>query len=255
LLVYPIRAKKINPGDSLVGNLVQALNSNHFELQDYDIVVISSKVISISEGRLRKLSSASPSSKARALAKKFLIEPEFVQILLDEADRVIGGVKGALLTVAQGDAIANAGIDRKNAPAGTVVLWPSKPDLSAETLRRQLGRIFKIKLGIIIVDSRVTPLRLGTIGMAIGCAGISPIRDYRHKPDINRRRITMTLQAVADGVAAAAQLVMGEAAEKIPFVIIRDAPVSYLVKSGMVNTKLKPQDCLYMSQLAATKKI
>jgi coenzyme F420-0:L-glutamate ligase len=162
---------------------------------------------------------------------------------------VVGGVKGALLTVKNGDAVANAGIDRKNAPEGAVVLWPRKPDLSASSIRRSIQRRSGNNVGVVIVDSRVSPLRLGTTGFAIGSAGFEPVEDLRGTSDLFGRRIEITLRAIADGIAASAQLVMGEDSDQIPFAIIREAPIKFGDGHGVRSTKLAWNQCLYMSQI------
>jgi coenzyme F420-0:L-glutamate ligase len=212
-------------------------------------VAVSSKIVGIAENRIRYLDSVRPGSKARSLARKHSLNPAFAEVVLDEADMVVGGVKGALLTVKNGDGVANAGIDRKNAPEGAVVLWPRNADLSARNIRRSIRRKSGKNVGVVIVDSRVSPLRLGTTGFAIGCAGFEPVEDLRGSVDLFGRRIEITLRAIADGIAASAQLVMGESSEQIPFSIVRDAPVSFGDADGIRSAKLAWNQCLYMSQI------
>jgi coenzyme F420-0:L-glutamate ligase len=151
--------------------------------------------------------------------------------------------------VKNGDAVANAGIDQKNAPEGAVVLWPLNADLSAKNIRRSIRRKSGKNVGVVIVDSRVSPLRLGTTGFAIGCAGFESIEDIRGRVDLFSRRIEITVRAIADGIAAAAQLVMGEAADRVPFAIVRDAPATFGSERGIRSTKLAWNQCLYMSQI------
>lgn len=110
------------------------------------------------------------------------------QVVLNEADVVLGGVRGFLLTVRQGILTANAGVDLKNSPTGTAILWPVHPDRSALALRTSLERSANVRIGVVIVDSRVTPLRLGTTGLAIGLSGFQSVKDYRGKCDIYGRR-------------------------------------------------------------------
>jgi coenzyme F420-0:L-glutamate ligase len=218
-------------------------------LKTRDVVAVSSKIVGIAEKRIRYLESVEPGSKAKSLARKYSLTAAFAQAVIDEADTVVGGVEGALLTVKNGDAVANAGIDRKNAPEGAVVLWPRNADLSAKNIRRSIRKKSGKNVGVVIVDSRVSPLRLGTTGFAIGCAGFEPVEDIRGSVDLSGRRIEITVRAIADGVAAAAQLVMGEAADRIPFAIVRDAPVTFDGKQGIRSAKLKWSRCLYMSQI------
>lgn len=249
MIVYPIQSDLARPGDAIPELLFNALAKKRMRPRTRDIVGVSSKIVGISERRIRYLDTIKPGSKARRLARKHSLTPAFAQAVVDEADTVVGGVKGALLTVKNGDAVANAGIDRKNAPEGAVVLWPRNPDLSASNIRRSIKRKFGRNVGVVIVDSRVSPLRLGTTGFAIGCAGFEPVEDIRGRVDLFGRRIEITIRAIADGVAAAAQLVMGEAAGRIPFAIVRDAPVSFGTGQSIRGAKLAWNRCLYMSQI------
>jgi coenzyme F420-0:L-glutamate ligase len=249
VIVYPIQSDLARPGDAIPELLFNALAKNRVRLKTRDIVAVSSKIVGIAEKRIRYLDSIKPGSKARSLAKKHFLTPEFAQAVLDEADTVVGGVRGALLTVKNGDAVANAGIDRKNAPEGAVVLWPRKPDLSASLIRRSIQRRSGRNVGVVIVDSRVSPLRLGTTGFAIGSAGFEPVEDLRGTSDLLGRRIEITFRAIADGIAASAQLVMGEASDQIPFAVIREAPVKFGDGHGIRLAKLSWNQCLYMSQI------
>lgn len=248
MIVYPIRSDLVRPGDSVPELLIDALAKNRVRLKNRDIVAVSSKIVGIAEKRIRYLDRIKPGSKARDLARKHSLTPAFAQAVLDEADTVVGGVKGALLTLKNGDAVANAGIDRKNAPEGTVVLWPRNPDLSASKIRKSMRRTGK-NVGVVIVDSRVSPLRLGTTGFAIGSAGFEPVEDLRGASDLFGRRIEITLRAIADGIAASAQLLMGEASDRIPFAIVRDAPATFGSLHGIRSAKLAWNQCLYMSQI------
>ena len=249
MIVYPLRSDLASPGDAIPELLFNALAKNRVRLKTRDIVAVSSKIVGVSENRIRYLDRIKPGSNARSLARKHFLTPRFAQAVLDEADTVVGGVKGALLTVKNGDAVANAGIDRKNAPEGAVVLWPRDPDLSASSIRRSIQRRSRKNVGVVIVDSRVSPLRLGTTGFAIGSAGFEPVEDLRGSVDLFGRRIEITLRAIADGIAAAAQLVMGEASDQVPFAIIRDARVKFGDGHGVRSAKLAWNQCLYMSQI------
>jgi coenzyme F420-0:L-glutamate ligase len=249
VIVYPVQSGLARLGDSIPDLFFKALARNRMRLKTRDIVAVSSKIVGIAENRIRYLDSVRPGSKARSLARKHSLNPAFAEVVLDEADMVVGGVKGALLTVKNGDGVANAGIDRKNAPEGAVVLWPRNADLSARNIRRSIRRKSGKNVGVVIVDSRVSPLRLGTTGFAIGCAGFEPVEDLRGSVDLFGRRIEITLRAIADGIAASAQLVMGESSEQIPFSIVRDAPVSFGDADGIRSAKLAWNQCLYMSQI------
>ncbi len=253
MIIHSLKSKQVRPGDSIFERLLESLRGRRLNIKNGDIIVVSSKIVSLSENRLQPLSTIAPSRRAKTLGRKYSLPASFVQVVLDEADKVIGGVGGALLTIVSGDATANAGVDRKNAPDDSVVLWPRNPDLSAEKLRQEIHDRFKKNVGVVIVDSRVTPLRLGTIGLAIGCSGFNPLRDFRGQRDIYGRRVMITLQALADGVAAASQLVMGEAGEKTPFALVRGAPVNFGSSSGIKGARLSAKNCLYMSQILRLK--
>jgi coenzyme F420-0:L-glutamate ligase len=249
MIVYPIRSTLAKPGDSVPELFSNGLKRSQVRLKTRDVVAVSSKIVGIAEKRIRYLKSVKPGSKAKSLARKYSLTAAFAQAVLDEADTVVGGVEGALLTVKNGDAVANAGIDQKNAPEGAVVLWPRNADLSAKNIRRSIRRKSGKNVGVVIVDSRVSPLRLGTTGFAIGCAGFEPIEDLRGRVDVFGRGIEITVRAIADGIAGAAQLVMGEGSDRIPFAIVRDAPATFGSVRGIRSAKLAWSQCLYMSQI------
>ena len=246
--LYPLKSKLVLPGDSITVRLTEALASAKLGVKNGDIIAIASKVVSLSEGNVVSLAKVKPSISARRLASRFGVPPEFVQVVLDESDAVYGGVPGVLLTLKNGDAVANSGVDRKNAPSESVVPWPVNPQRSAEKIRRIVSHKLRKKVGVVIVDSRVTPLRLGTIGLAIACSGFQPVRDARGMTDLYGRKVLMTLQSLADGIAGAAHMLMGETRETIPFVLVRSAPVKLAGKrEGSMTLPVK--DCLYMSQM------
>jgi coenzyme F420-0:L-glutamate ligase / coenzyme F420-1:gamma-L-glutamate ligase len=248
-LVYPLKSDLAKPGDSILELMTIALAREHMQLRANDVVAVSSKIVGISQHRIRALESVTATREARGLASRFSLAPSFAQTVLDESDNVIGGVKGALLTIKNGDAVANAGVDRKNAPKGSVVLWPENPDMTARKLRSQIKRKFGKDVGVVIVDSRVTPLRLGTTGFAIGSAGFPPVDDVRGRSDLYGRRVEITFHATADAIAAAAQLVMGEVSGRRPFAVVRGAPVRLGLDAGISRAKLAADQCLFMSQI------
>jgi F420-0:gamma-glutamyl ligase len=165
-------------------------------------------------------------------------------VVIDEAEQILGGVNGFLLTVKNGILTPNAGVDLKNSPPGTAILWPINPDRSAHRLRRNLERRCKTTIGVEVVDSHVTALRLGTVGLAIGASGFVPIRDERGIRDIFGRSIRVTQANVADDMAAAAHFLMGESAERIAAVLIRGAPVETCRGGNSDVIKLSPRKCL-----------
>jgi coenzyme F420-0:L-glutamate ligase/coenzyme F420-1:gamma-L-glutamate ligase len=247
--LYPLKSKLILPGDSLAAGFVGALSATGLRVKNEDIIAVASKAVSMSERNIVSLSKVRPTALARKLGRRFEMLPELAQIVLDEADAVYGGVPGVLLTLKNGDAIANSGVDQKNAPGDSVIPWPVDPHRSAERIRRSLNRKLRKRIGVVIVDSRVTPLRLGTIGLAIASSGFQPVKDSRGTKDLYGRKVRITLQATADGIAGAAQLLMGESRETIPFVLVRGAPVQLRSGKSSDSMTLPVKDCLYMSQI------
>ncbi len=252
--LYPLRSSRANPGTPLIHSFQQALAGSRIRLKNRDIVAVTSKIVATSERRTRPLSKVKPTNRATQLARKYSLHPSFVQVVLEEADQIYGGVPGALLTLKDGQATANAGIDQKNAPPDSVVLWPRDPKASAFNFRRALKSCLGLDLGVVIVDSRVTPLRLGTIGLSLATVGFEPVRDFRGEPDLYGRRARITFQALGDGIAAAAHLLMGEAAEAVPFVLVRGAPVEVGSKAKGLE-KLGLKECLYMAQIPTPRSV
>jgi coenzyme F420-0:L-glutamate ligase / coenzyme F420-1:gamma-L-glutamate ligase len=253
--LYPLKSQLVLPGDSLTTRFIDALSAARLNAKNGDIIAVASKVVSLSEGNIVSLRKVRPTPLAKRLGRKFEIPPEFAQVVLNEADAVYGGVPGVLLTLKNGNAVANSGVDRKNAPGDIVIPWPADSHRSAERIRRALNRKFRKRIGVVIVDSRVTPLRLGTTGLAIACSGFKPVSDSRGIKDLYGRRVQITLQSLADGIAGAAQLLMGEARESIPFVLVRGAPVQLGDRYSSDSMTLPGKDCLYMSQISPQSKL
>lgn len=234
LQLYAIRTRMIKQGSSLLDDLLKALSKNGLRLDSNDVLAVASKVVATAQKRLVKLDSVRPSKQAKRLAQRFELEPSFVEVVLQEADEIYGGVPRAILTLKDNILTPNAGVDQKNAPSGYVVLWPKSPHKAAKRIRKEILSKTGKSVGVIIVDSRVAPLRMGTVGLALGVSGFEPVRDYTAKRDLYGRVITITRHAVADDLASAAHLLMGESVERTPAVLIKDAPV---VPSEKVDRK------------------
>ena len=246
--LIPVRLPLVRPGQSLPLILQRALLGQRLSLRRGDIVCVASKVASAAEGRIEFLNQQHVTRKARNYADRFRINPALAQIVVNEADEILGGVKGFLLTIKSGILSANAGVDVKNSPRGTATLWPADLDNSATVLRHSLEIKYGTGLGVLIVDSRVTPLRLGTTGLAIGSSGFNPIRDDRGKIDLYNRTVKVTQTNVADDLAASAHLLMSERDERIGLVIVRNAPVPVKVNVSS-SLKLAVRKCLVCSVL------
>jgi coenzyme F420-0:L-glutamate ligase len=233
----------IKPGDDLVARILGAA-SKVGGLRDGDVLVIASKIVATANGKVKELAEIRPSRRAKQLAEKSAQPPELVEIILREADKILGTSKGAILTIKNGLLCANAGVDRSNVPPGFVALMPSRPNAEAKKLRRTINKRSGRKVGVIISDSNVKPLRVGTVGQAIGIAGIEPVVDYRGQPDLYGRSLRLTFQAVADQLATAAQTMMGEGAERVPAVIVRGTNVRATEKPKL-SPKISPGKDLY----------
>jgi coenzyme F420-0:L-glutamate ligase/coenzyme F420-1:gamma-L-glutamate ligase len=235
----------VKPGDNLPEMIMESAKQVG-GLQDGDVLVVSSKVVATAQGRIWELAKIRPSIRARRIAARSGQAPKFVEIVLREASQVLSVSKGVILTIRDGLISANAGADISNAPPGHVVLMPAKPDRAAEELRRALVEKSGAKIGVIVVDSNVKPLRLGTIGQAIGVAGIEPVVDCRGQPDLYGRPLQITFRAIADQLATAAQVVMGEGNERVPVAVVREAKVE-LVEKPKRSPKISPKKCIYFS--------
>ncbi len=192
------------------------------ELRDGDVVVVSQKVVSKAEGRVRRLSSAIPGAEARRLAAVLGKEPALVELILAESREVLRAERGVLIVETNhGFVCANAGIDSSNLPeAGTVALLPEDPDASARRIRAQIADASGVRVAAIVADSFGRAWRLGQAEVAIGCAGIAPLDDWRGRADAAGRELEATLIAVADEAAAAADLVRDKAS-RVPAAIVR----------------------------------
>jgi len=197
-----------------------------FGYRDGDILVVSSKFVAMSEGRVVKLDTVRPSAKAKKLARKFKMDAKLAEMVLQEADLIVGGIPGFALAIRRGMMAPNAGIDKSNVPAGHVILYPKNPFASAEKLRRRF-QDKGIKLGIVFADSRLMPTRRGTTGIAIACAGFEPVEDDRGKKDLFGNTLRVTFRAVADSLATVGVALMGESAESTPAAVVRGFQVTW----------------------------
>jgi coenzyme F420-0:L-glutamate ligase / coenzyme F420-1:gamma-L-glutamate ligase len=220
----------IQPGENLFEKLTEALKAAGQTWQEKDIIILAETVVATCEGRIVDLQTITTvSQRAKDLGSQYRLDPREVELILQEADQIFGGLPGLLLTEKQGVMVANAGIDRSNAGGNDrVVLWPQFPFKSAEELLDRVKKAATLQeFGVIVSDSRVHPLRKGVIGVAIGVAGFHPIDDCRGRKDLFGLTLNFTTRAVADQLADAAHLLMGEADERVPFVLARGVPVRF----------------------------
>ena len=213
----------INAGDAISELIVMGAEKQGTPIMDHDVLVVTHKIVSKAEGRIVNLDKVTPSEEAKKLAKKTGKEPPFVEVILEETKEIVRIGPNSLITEISGGAVcANAGIDKSNIEGeNNVILLPSDPDLSAQRIRNDVRRLTKKDIGVIVSDTNGRPLRMGEINVAIGVAGIKPLRDRRGEKDLFGYVLRVKQTAVADELASAAELAIGQANEGIPAAIIR----------------------------------
>jgi coenzyme F420-0:L-glutamate ligase/coenzyme F420-1:gamma-L-glutamate ligase len=217
---------QVAAGDDLAALAAAALTRAQLRLLPADVLVFAQKVVSKAEGRRVDLTTVTPSAQALELAQTVQKDPRLVELVLRESRRIVRAAPDVLIVEHRlGLIMANAGIDQSNVADPTsgefALLLPEAPDVSAARLRARLGELTGYEPGVIISDSFGRPWRVGTVGVAIGCAGITSIIDLRGQTDLFGRPLRVTVVGHADELAAAASLVMGQAREAQPVVLIR----------------------------------
>ncbi len=213
----------IHPGDDIGRCIYEVCQKTNFSLLEKDILVIAQTIVSRAEGRIVDLAKVVPSKKAEKLAKEINKRPELVEVILQASKCIIRAEQGHLIVeTPHGFVCANAGVDSSNVPGENhVTLLPKDPDASAQRIRKRLQELFGVDVAIIISDTHGRPFRTGAINVAIGTAGLTPIRSYVGQKDLFGYTLRSSSIAVADELASAAELLMGEADEGIAVVIIR----------------------------------
>jgi coenzyme F420-0:L-glutamate ligase / coenzyme F420-1:gamma-L-glutamate ligase len=251
--VIPIKSPKRSHRFQLGRVVLRSIKSEEEELVDGDIVIVSSKFAAVAEGRYINLKKIVASTKGRALASKYELDPSFAELIIRESEAILGGIPSFALALSKGILAPNAGIDRSNVRHGFAILYPRNPDKTTKMLRSYLMK-HSLKtnengrLGVILSDSRITPTRLGTIGIAIATSGFKPVIDFRGRKDLFGNKLKVTVKAVADQLSSAAQLVMGEAAESTPIVIIRGYKADF-EETGSLSMTIPYEQCLYIQGL------
>ncbi len=237
----------IRQGDDLADIIVSALPGSGLLVEDDDIFVLGQKVVSKAEGRMVNLAEVAPGEAARELAAKVDKDPRMVELMLQESRSVVRTRPGTVIVEHKlGFICANAGIDHSNvAGAGTgeeeyVLLLPENPDRSAAAIRQKLQALTGKRLGVMIIDSHGRAWRVGTVGMCIGLSGLPAIVDARGWKDLFGYTLRITIVGVADELAAAASLLMGQAAEGTPIVHVRGFP--YPLREGSLQELIRPKE-------------
>jgi coenzyme F420-0:L-glutamate ligase/coenzyme F420-1:gamma-L-glutamate ligase len=221
--IIPIRGiPEIRPGDDLGQMIVRAAGKMRLKLSDGDIVTIAQKVVSKAEGRLVNLESVTPSEFATEIAKKQHRDPRLIEIILSESANIVRSDDRVLIAETRhGFVCANAGVDRSNVVGKEwVSVLPIAPDDSALLLKTRFAEILKVNVAVIITDTFGRAWREGLTNVAIGVAGLKPMKDLRGKADDHGKELSATVLAIADEVAAASGLLMRKTA-RIPVVVMR----------------------------------
>ncbi len=230
----PLRLPEIGEGDDIAGLIAESI-----ELQDGDVVAICSTVISKAEGRLRRIEEITPSDEAVKIAEKLDKPPEFVQAVLDESSEIFFTTPFILTRAKCGNICVNAGIDSSNVKEGYLLLLPENPDRSADRIRRRIQELTGKRVGMVITDTNGRPFRRGVVGFAIGSSGVEALKDWRGEKDLYGRELEVTVECVADEIAAFANLLMGEAGGGVPVVIFRGLDV---LGDGSISEVYRPEE-------------
>lgn len=244
----------IRRDDNLADIILNTLQKNNIELEDNDIFVVAQKIVSKAEGRMVNLTTVTPSERAFELSEQTQKDPRLIELMLQESNGILRTRVGIIIVEHKlGFVCANAGIDHSNVDSPLlsgegpgvrsedwVLLLPQDPDLSSRKMRGEILSKTGKRVGILIIDSHGRAWRNGTVGVAIGMAGLPGLEDLRGKPDLFGYTLQVTTVGVADELAAAASLVMGQAAEGTPIVHVRGFP--YPLRDGSLKELIRPKE-------------
>jgi coenzyme F420-0:L-glutamate ligase/coenzyme F420-1:gamma-L-glutamate ligase len=247
LTVIPLKSKHQKETFVLFDEITKIFFDNNASLKNGDIIVISSKYVAGSQGRILETNSVIPSDKADLISKKFKIKSKFAEIILRESDKIFGGVSGFVITSSDNILAPNAGIDKSNSDGTKLILYPENPYQIAENIKRKIFIEYSVHVGIIIVDSRLMPARVGTIGIAIACSGLEPVKDLRGDIDLDGNPLKVTFQATADNLASIANHKMGEGSESQPIAIVRNSQCKLTNRKISHNEMaISHEQCVYV---------
>ena len=240
-MTAPDTVPEIRPGDDLAAILLAALDAAGERPADGDILVVAQKIVSKAEGRAVRLDRVAARPEAERLAAETGKEPAMVELILSESAEIVRARPGLIVARHRnGCVVANAGIDRSNAGGGdAAILLPEDADRSAGSLRARIRARTGCDVGVVINDSMGRAWRSGTVGVAIGAAGVDALRDARGGPDRDGRILESSVIALADEIAAAASLLMGQGREGLPLVLVRGC--GWAAGSGRAADLVRPR--------------
>ena len=252
LTVIPLTSKKKDRKFSFFEELKKIFHHNNTIIENGDVLVISSKFISISQGRVLKIDGSKVCEEAKQISKKFNSNEKFIEIVFRESDEILGGVSGFVMSSTDGILAPNAGIDKSNSIGTEIILYPIEPYKFAEELKRKIFLEFNLHVGVIIVDSRLMPARIGTTGVAIACAGLEPTKDLRGENDLDGNPLKVTFQATADNLASIANHKMGEGDDLKPITIIRNSDCKLTDRKIMPKEMvISYEQCVYIRSFSS----
>ncbi|MEW6604031.1 MAG: coenzyme F420-0:L-glutamate ligase [Thermoproteota archaeon] len=233
LQAIPVRVSgNIRPGDDLVKIILVAVKQNDLEILDGDVLVVAHKIVSKAEGRIISLANVEPSQKARKMAREHGKDPRIMELILKESVQILRAKNGVIVSETKhGLVCANAGVDQSNVQGNAVLLLPVDPDRSARLIRSSIKEKIGREIAVIITDTFGRPFREGQVNVAIGLAGINPIKSYIGSRDMYGRKLRVSEIAVVDEIASAAELVMGKS-EGVPVAIVRGYRFEKAAKSS-----------------------
>lgn len=243
----------IKPGDNLAKIVVETAERNGLKIEDGDIIVVAQKIVSKAEGRIVKLRDVSPSEKAKEIAGKTGRSPRLVELILRETHKILKISPETLIVEdTRGLVCINAGIDKSNIEGeDSFALLPENPDASAARLRMEIKRLTGRNVAVIICDTYSRPFRRGQVNFAIGVSGIKPLKDYRGKRDLFGYILRVKNVAVVDEIAAAAELLMGQATEATPVVVFKGLQniVEYCENASIKELEITREEDLFRDAL------
>tara|TARA_Y100000996_G_scaffold22359_1_gene16236 strand:+ start:61 stop:825 length:765 start_codon:yes stop_codon:yes gene_type:complete len=252
LSIIPLTSKKKDGKFSFFDELKKIFHDNKVMIENGDVIVISSKFISISQGRVLKIDKSRVCNKAKQISKKFNSNDKFMEIVFRESDRIFGGVSGFVMSSTDGILAPNAGIDKSNSKGTEIILYPIEPYKFAEELKRKIFLEFNLHVGVIIVDSRLMPTRIGTTGITIACAGLEPTKDLRGEKDLDGNPLKVTFQATADNLASIGNHKMGEGNDLKPISIIRNSECELTNRRIISKEMIIPyEQCVYIRSFSS----
>lgn len=243
----------IESGDNLAEIIVEVASKNGLEIEDGDVIVVAQKILSKAENRVLRLKDVVPSKKAEDIAKVTGKSPKFVELVLKETRNIIKASRETLLVEDKRGLICiNAGIDKSNVKdRGKFALLPENPDDSAKKCRMEIKKLTGKNVAVVICDTYSRPFRRGQVNFAIGMSGIKPFKDYRGKKDLFRQTLKVKNVAIVDEIAAAAELLMGQAQEAMPVVIFKglNGIVEFCDKCSIAELQISSEEDLFKGAL------